>query len=303
MSAARGVPGGHAARSRANAGLLFCRFATRLPGFPPHAPQCCGGGGGFDRLLLPTGKEAGDDADENSPLDDHRALADAGRSVPAKPVELATATKRDSVVRAAPFCVNVLSEAEIQRLNIPIIEDRSLSVPGPSIQGVIALRGVFSRQIARDQPGSCWSVGMRAHRRAVWAWTSGWQSKLPSGLRETNETEQMTHELHLVSDEGGDVRWFVGAFYVSAERDDSRTLPISLHESSGTCSTHPRCNACSHRGAVADRAPCLGTQLHWSCLAIQRRWRWRTGPGPPLRDDECEHLPGVPGNHQRGQVA
>lgn len=74
--------------------VLTCGFAPS-PSEPsvPHL-QDCGGSGVVDRLLLPTGKEAGDDADDNSHLDDDCALAGAGRGVPAKPVELATATNR-----------------------------------------------------------------------------------------------------------------------------------------------------------------------------------------------------------------
>lgn len=70
-----------------------------------------------------------------------------------------TATKRDSVVQDVPFSVNVLSEAEIRRLNISSLEELSLHVPGLSIQNlgpgqsIINIRGVSSGQIVRDQPG------------------------------------------------------------------------------------------------------------------------------------------------------
>ncbi|MDE0044559.1 MAG: hypothetical protein OXU19_01665 [bacterium] len=153
--------------------------------------------------------------------------------------------------------MKAMSEAEVRRLNIPIIEDPSLGVPGLSIQNpgpgrsVIAIRGVSSGQIGRDQlttagQSGCERLGAQCGRgpqvgRRCW---------LPFSLRDATEIEQLTHELRLVSDEGGDVRWLVSAFFSSAERDHSRRLPIpgqnSLHESSGELSPHPW-----HKGAPA----------------------------------------------------
>ena len=142
--------------------LRFRSFAFRVF---RSTPAILLGRWGFRSSTPPDEKEAGDDADEKSPRDDHCVLAGAGRSVDAKPVELATATKRDSVVRDAPFCVNVLTEPEVQCLNIPIIEDPSVSVPGLSTlnlgprQSLFDIRGVSSRRIARDQPATAGQSG------------------------------------------------------------------------------------------------------------------------------------------------
>jgi iron complex outermembrane receptor protein len=79
---------------------------------------------------------------------------------------IVTATKRASTVQDVPFSINAQSEADIQRSGATTIEDLSRNVAGLTVQNLgpgqsqVAIRGVSSGQIVRDQPGVKEQVGV-----------------------------------------------------------------------------------------------------------------------------------------------
>ena len=79
---------------------------------------------------------------------------------------IVTATRRASTVQDVPFSINAQSEADIQRSGATTIEDLSRNVAGLTVQNLgpgqsqVAVRGVSSGQIVRDQPGVKEQVGI-----------------------------------------------------------------------------------------------------------------------------------------------
>jgi iron complex outermembrane recepter protein len=79
---------------------------------------------------------------------------------------LVTATKREASIQDLPFSINAQSEAEIQRQNATSLEDLSRNIAGLTVQNLgpgqsqVAIRGVSSGQIVRDQAGVKEQVGV-----------------------------------------------------------------------------------------------------------------------------------------------
>lgn len=79
---------------------------------------------------------------------------------------IVTATRRNSTVQDVPFSINAQSEADLQRSGATTIEDISRNVAGLTVQNLgpgqsqVAVRGVSSGQIVRDQPGVKEQVGI-----------------------------------------------------------------------------------------------------------------------------------------------
>jgi iron complex outermembrane recepter protein len=81
-------------------------------------------------------------------------------------VVIVTATKRAIDINDVPFSINSQSMADIQRTGAVTLEDVSRNVAGLTIQNLgpgqsqVAVRGVASGQIVRDQPGVKEQVGV-----------------------------------------------------------------------------------------------------------------------------------------------
>ena len=79
---------------------------------------------------------------------------------------LVTATKRSDTIQNVPFSINAQTSADMLRTGAQSMEDVSRSVAGLTIQNFgpgqsqVAVRGVSSGQIARDQPGVKEQVGV-----------------------------------------------------------------------------------------------------------------------------------------------
>lgn len=79
---------------------------------------------------------------------------------------IVTATKRSSLIQDVPFSINAQTALDIDRAHAGTLEDLSRNVAGLSIQNLgpgqsqIAIRGVSSGQIVRDQPGVKEQVGV-----------------------------------------------------------------------------------------------------------------------------------------------
>ena len=79
---------------------------------------------------------------------------------------IVTAQKRASTVQDVPFSVNAQTEKDIQRANASTLEDISRNVASLTVENLgpgqsqVAVRGVASGQIARDQPGVKEQVGV-----------------------------------------------------------------------------------------------------------------------------------------------
>jgi len=77
-----------------------------------------------------------------------------------------TATKREASLQDVPFSINAQTEEDIQRSGAVTLEDLSRNVAGLTIQNLgpgqsqVAIRGVSSGQIVRDQPGVKEQVGV-----------------------------------------------------------------------------------------------------------------------------------------------
>ena len=79
---------------------------------------------------------------------------------------IVTATKRSESLERVPFSINAQTQADIERSNATTLEGLSRNIAGLSIQNLgpgqsqVAIRGVSSGQIVRDQPGVKEQVGV-----------------------------------------------------------------------------------------------------------------------------------------------
>ena len=79
---------------------------------------------------------------------------------------IVTATKRASTLQDVPFSINAQTADDIRRTGASTIEDVARNVAGLTIQNLgpgqsqVAIRGVSSGQIVRDQPGVKEQVGV-----------------------------------------------------------------------------------------------------------------------------------------------
>ena len=77
-----------------------------------------------------------------------------------------TATKRATLIQNVPFSINAQTSEDIARAHAQTLEDLSRNVAGLSIQNLgpgqsqVAIRGISSGQIVRDQPGVKEQVGV-----------------------------------------------------------------------------------------------------------------------------------------------
>ncbi|HLY87905.1 MAG TPA: TonB-dependent receptor [Acetobacteraceae bacterium] len=77
-----------------------------------------------------------------------------------------TATKRATLIQNVPFSINAQTSQDIARAHAQTLEDLSRNVAGLSIQNLgpgqsqVAIRGISSGQIVRDQPGVKEQVGV-----------------------------------------------------------------------------------------------------------------------------------------------
>ncbi len=84
-----------------------------------------------------------------------------------------TATKREASLVDVPFSINAQTEEDIQRSGAVTLEDLSRNVAGLIIQNLgpgqsqVAIRGVSSGQIVRDQPGVKEQVGVYLDETAI----------------------------------------------------------------------------------------------------------------------------------------
>jgi iron complex outermembrane receptor protein len=84
-----------------------------------------------------------------------------------------TATKRETTLRDVPFSINAQTEDDIRRSGAVSLEDLSKNVAGLAIQNLgpgqsqVAIRGVSSGQIVRDQPGVKEQVGVYLDETAI----------------------------------------------------------------------------------------------------------------------------------------
>lgn len=84
-----------------------------------------------------------------------------------------TATKREASLVDVPFSINAQTEEDIQRSGAVTLEDLSRNVAGLAIQNLgpgqsqVAIRGVSSGQIVRDQPGVKEQVGVYLDETAI----------------------------------------------------------------------------------------------------------------------------------------
>jgi iron complex outermembrane receptor protein len=92
--------------------------------------------------------------------------ASAQQAADSTDVVIVTATKRATDINDVPFSVNAQSMEDIQRTGATNLEDISRNVAGLTIQNLgpgqsqVAVRGVASGQIVRDQPGVKEQVGV-----------------------------------------------------------------------------------------------------------------------------------------------
>jgi len=84
-----------------------------------------------------------------------------------------TATKRETSLVDVPFSINAQTEEDIRRSGAVTLEDLSRNVAGLAIQNLgpgqsqVAIRGVSSGQIVRDQPGVKEQVGVYLDETAI----------------------------------------------------------------------------------------------------------------------------------------
>ncbi|MBL8521002.1 MAG: TonB-dependent receptor [Betaproteobacteria bacterium] len=84
-----------------------------------------------------------------------------------------TATKRETSLRDVPFSINAQTEEDIRKSGAVTLEDLSRNVAGLAIQNLgpgqsqVAIRGVSSGQIVRDQPGVKEQVGVYLDETAI----------------------------------------------------------------------------------------------------------------------------------------
>jgi iron complex outermembrane receptor protein len=95
-------------------------------------------------------------AAQSTPEDQSTGIADI----------VVTATKRATLIQDVPFSINAQTSQDIERAHAQTLEDLSRNVAGLSIQNLgpgqsqVAIRGISSGQIARDQPGVKEQVGV-----------------------------------------------------------------------------------------------------------------------------------------------
>jgi iron complex outermembrane receptor protein len=95
-----------------------------------------------------------------------QAQTSSTSSPPANGDIIVTATKRNVLLQNVPFSINAQTAQDIQRAHATTLEDLSRNVAGLTIQNLgpgqsqVAIRGVSSGQIARDQPGVQEQVGV-----------------------------------------------------------------------------------------------------------------------------------------------
>ena len=79
---------------------------------------------------------------------------------------IVTATKRATLIQDVPFSINAQTSQDIARAHAQTLEDLSRNVAGLTIQNLgpgqsqVAIRGISSGQIVRDQPGVKEQVGV-----------------------------------------------------------------------------------------------------------------------------------------------
>ncbi len=84
-----------------------------------------------------------------------------------------TATKRATVLKDVPFSINAQTEEDIRRSGAVSLEDLSRNIAGLAIQNLgpgqsqVAIRGVSSGQLVRDQPGVKEQVGVYLDETAI----------------------------------------------------------------------------------------------------------------------------------------
>lgn len=84
-----------------------------------------------------------------------------------------TATKRETPLQDVPFSINAQTEEDIRKSGAVTLEDLSRNVAGLAIQNLgpgqsqVAIRGVSSGQIVRDQPGVKEQVGVYLDETAI----------------------------------------------------------------------------------------------------------------------------------------
>ncbi len=84
-----------------------------------------------------------------------------------------TATKRETPLKDVPFSINAQTEEDIRRSGAASLEDLSRNVAGLAIQNLgpgqsqVAIRGVSSGQLVRDQPGVKEQVGVYLDETAI----------------------------------------------------------------------------------------------------------------------------------------
>lgn len=95
-----------------------------------------------------------------------QSSADTNASTTATGEIIVTATKRATLIQDVPFSINAQTSQDIARAHAQTLEDLSRNVAGLSIQNLgpgqsqVAIRGVSSGQIVRDQPGVKEQVGV-----------------------------------------------------------------------------------------------------------------------------------------------
>jgi iron complex outermembrane receptor protein len=96
---------------------------------------------------------------------DGRIIVDINLSVRVAGQVTVTAMKREETIRNTPFSVTAPTEADLRERGVQNIEDIAANVAGFAVQNLgpgqsqVAIRGVSSGQIARDQPGVKENVG------------------------------------------------------------------------------------------------------------------------------------------------
>ena len=84
-----------------------------------------------------------------------------------------TATKRETTLQDVPFSINAQTEEDIRKSGAVTLEDLARNVAGLAIQNLgpgqsqVAIRGVSSGQIVRDQPGVKEQVGVYLDETAI----------------------------------------------------------------------------------------------------------------------------------------
>src|SRR3954470_18894933 len=105
-------------------------------------------------------------AQQTPPKKDEKATAQEEKKPKVTEEMVVTARKREETVQEVPMSVAAPTESELRDRGAETIEDVSANVAGFSVQNLgpgqsqVAMRGVSSGQIVRDQPGVKEQVGM-----------------------------------------------------------------------------------------------------------------------------------------------